>query len=293
LTAVLIDHVHRNNYHPGPQIVQNIILQRFWIISARSVIRKRLHRCIPCFRAHSCAPQPLMGNLPRARLELVKSINKTGVDFASPFVVKAARLRKLCVMKAYLCIFVYMSTTVVHLKLASDLSTSTFIATLDRFLSRRGRYSDIYSDCGTNCVGTQQYLKEVDAIINFNSCTCHVTNKPISWDFNPSSAPHMGGLWKAVVKSAKSLLQRVIQDQVLTYEELNTILHRVEASLNSRPLGSVSSDLNDFTSLTAGHFLSMGPPATMPLPVDTEEDTKCNYSLRQRWTRVTQIQEHF
>lgn len=65
----------------------------------------------------------------------------------------------------------------------------------------------------------------------------------------------MGGLWEAAVKSTKSLLQKVIQDQVLTYEELNTVLHRVEASLNSRPFGSLSPDPNDLS-----HFLSMGPP---------------------------------
>lgn len=101
----------------------------------------------------------------------------------------------------------------------------------------------------------------------------------------------MGGLWEAAVKSAKSLLQRVIQDKILTYEELNTVLHRVEASLNSRPLGALSSDPNDFSPLTAGHFLSMGPPATTPVPV-TETDT-AQINPRQRWALVTQIQQHF
>lgn len=292
LTAVLIDHVHRTNCHPGPQTVQNLIQQNFWIISARSIIRKRIHRCIPCFRARPRAPQPLMGNLPRARLERVKPFNRTGIDFAGPFNVKAAQLRKLRITKAYLCIFVCMSTTAVHIELASDLSTATFIAALDRFLSRRGHSSALYSDCGTNFVGANRYLKEVYEIINSPSYIHHVTNKQITWHFNPPSAPHMGGLWEAAVKSAKSLLHRVIQDQVLTYEELNTVLTRIEASLNSRPLGSLSPDPNDFTPLTASHFMSFGPPATIPVPSDVTEDS-AHFSLRQRWTLVTQIQQHF
>jgi len=109
LTAVLIDYVHRSNCHPGPNAVQNILQQSFWIISVRGVIRKRIHRCIPCFRASPRSPQPFMGNLPRARLDHVKAFNKTGVDFAGPFNVKAALLRKLRITKAYLCVLVCMS----------------------------------------------------------------------------------------------------------------------------------------------------------------------------------------
>jgi len=66
----------------------------------------------------------------------------------------------------------------------------------------------------------------------------------------------MGGLWEAAVKSAKMILNRTIHDQILTYEELNTIFHRVEATLNSRPLGTM--DLNDPQPLTAGHFFKYG-----------------------------------
>lgn len=88
----------------------------------------------------------------------------------------------------------------------------------------------------------------------------------------------MGGIWEAAVKSTKMLLKRVIQDQILTYEELNTVLHRVEASLNSRPLGLLSSDPNDFTPLTAGYFLVMGPPTTTPV-LDTD-DISIPFSLQ-------------
>jgi len=82
----------------------------------------------------------------------------------------------------------------------------------------------------------------------------------------------MGGLWEAAVKSTKStkstktFLYRVVQERILTYEELNTVLHLVEATLNSRPLSAMSSDSNVFTPLTAGYFLTMEQIVTVPSP---------------------------
>lgn len=115
LTAVLIDHIHRNYYHPSPQIVQTLAQQFFWILSAGSVVRKWLHRCVPCLWARPRTPQPFMGNVLHARLDQVKPFNKSGMCFSGPLVVKAVRLRKLRLTMAYLCIFVCMSTTAVHI----------------------------------------------------------------------------------------------------------------------------------------------------------------------------------
>lgn len=145
----------------GSQTVQNLIQQNFWIISAQSVCRKRIHQCIPRFWARPRAPQPLMSNLSRVRLEQVKLFNRSGIDLAGHFTVKIARLRNLRVTKAYLCIFVCMSTTAVYIELASDLLTPTFIAALDRFLSHRGHCSALYSDCGTDFVDAYRYLRKM------------------------------------------------------------------------------------------------------------------------------------
>jgi len=232
-----------------------------------------------------------MGDLPQQRLEQIKPFGKVGVDFAGPFDVKAALLRRLRVTKAYICIFVSMATTVVHIELASDLSTPTFIAALERFIARRGRCTDIYSDCGTNFVGANHYLKEVQEILKSPTTIRYASSNQVTWQFNPPSAPHMGGLWEAAVKSAKGLLRRIVHNQVLTHKELNTILHKIEATLNSRPLGALSSEPNDFAPLTAGHFLTMGPPASIPQPYT--QDHPLAYNLRQRWTLVQQIQLHF
>lgn len=87
------------------------------------------------------------------------------------------------------------------------------------------------------------------------------------WKFIPPSAPHMGGLHEAAVKSAKHHLKRVIGAQQLPYEELATLLAQVEGCLNSRPIQALSEDANDCLALTPGNFL-IGEPIIAPITKD-------------------------
>ena len=83
----------------------------------------------------------------------------------------------------------------------------------------------------------------------------------IIWTFIPPRAPNFGGLWEAGIKSVKNHIKRIIGESHLSYEEAYTLLVRIEAVLNSRPLTPLSNDPNDLTALTPGHFL-IGHPLT-------------------------------
>ncbi|XP_063914797.1 uncharacterized protein LOC135131147 [Zophobas morio] len=171
----------------------------------------------------------------------IKPFLRVGVDYAGPFSITMAKTRGAKTLKAYLCLFICFATKALHLELVSDLTADAFLAALRPFLARRGRCQHIYSDCA-------------------------VQSEQIHWHFNPPSTPHFGGLWKAGVKSVKTHLVRVIGHQILTYEELFTLVSQVEAMLNSRPLHPVSSDPNDLTALTPGHFLTFSPLIALPEP---------------------------
>jgi hypothetical protein len=102
-------------------------------------------------------------------------------------------------------------------------------------------------------------------------------------------ASNFNGLAEAVVKSAKLLLYRQLKNRVLTFEAFGTILARVEAVLNSRPLGFCSSDPRDDPDvLTPGHLLIGRALTALPETVYCDD-----ISTRSQWDQVQQISQTF
>ena len=104
-----------------------------------------------------------------------------------------------------------------------------------------------------------------------------MAQETIEWEMIPPRSPHFGGLWKASVKSMKRHLRRVVGLQVLSFEELNTLVIEI-GILNSRPLSAMSSDPNDLQPITPAHFL-LGKPAK-DIPTVRECDAKINFGQR-------------
>ena len=291
LTALIVLQYHRRYMHAGTRTLQALLGSRFWIIASRQVIRRCISRCLICEKLRSQPVAPLMGQLPPSRVLPARPFLNVGTDFAGPFYLKESNRRNARTFKAYFCLFVCMATKAIHLEAVTDLSTEAFLATLDRFVARRGLCENIYSDCGTNYVGASRVLGDLQAFWknanNQREVGTRLAQMTIKWHFNPPAAPHFGGLWEAAVKSVKFHMLRVIGDRRLTYEEFATILARVEAILNSRPLCALSSDVDSLDVLTPGHFL-IGAPLLAPPEPDYSQDTP----LVKRWQLTRQIAQH-
>jgi len=91
-----------------------------------------------------------------------------------------------------------------------------------------------------------------------------LTVNGVEWRFNTPYSPHQDGWWESNVKSVKSHLFKVIGEQLLTYEELTTVLAKIEALLNSRPLCKLSGDSSAPEALTPADFLTLMPLGSLP-----------------------------
>ena len=150
----------------------------------------------------------------------------------------------------------------------------------------------MWSDHGTNFVGTNRILKEFliskkteSAISDF------CTTQGIGWHFIPEKAPHFGGLWEAAVKSFKIHLSRIVGSVKLYFEEMMTVLTQIEACMNSRPLGTLPDNNEDgIEMLTPGHFLIGRPLQAVP---DDPQSAPLKISVLQRWHLCQCLVRHF
>ncbi|XP_037827795.1 uncharacterized protein LOC119615891 [Lucilia sericata] len=233
-----------------------------------------------------------MAALPPERTTLSRPFTNTGVDFAGPFDIKTYAGRGCKVTKGYVLVFVCFATKAIHLEGTSEISTQAFLAAFARFFSRRGSPNAMYSDNGTAFVGASNILDSEKSqflsllrrkLLDQNSFVL------LDWHFIPLGAAHMGGLWEAGVKSFKLHLKRISHSQSFTYEEFSTMLARIEACLNSRPLSPLSDNPDDLCALTPGHFL-IGNALLSPPEPDLSDHS---LSYVNRWQKLKILHHHF
>ncbi|GBP12586.1 hypothetical protein EVAR_10249_1 [Eumeta japonica] len=250
LTRLIFTKYHIQLLHAGPQLLLATIRQKYWPLNGRNLAKNITNSCIKCCRIKGETIQPIMGHLPAERTNLEFPFFDTGVDYAGPIMIADRKGRGCKLIKTYISVFVCLATRAVHLELVSDLTKEAFISALNRFMARRGKPRNIFSDNGTSFVGA---FNELSNILK-QDFSSHFT-EGINFSFIPAYTPHFGGLWESAVKSIKYHLRRVLGLTHLTYDEMCTCLTQIEAILNSRPLTPLSIDTSDLTPLTPAHFL--------------------------------------
>ncbi|GFT40561.1 integrase catalytic domain-containing protein [Trichonephila clavipes] len=165
------------DFHAGVQTTLSHLRERFWIPLGRRIVREVLHKCLTCKRYSS---KPLVPDgsapLPVDRINRVASFEVTGADLACPIYLKGGQ-------KAWIVIFMCAVYRDIHLELVTSMSTEAFMQALRGFFARRGRSSIMYTDNGTNFVGTSRALNT----LNWPEIVAKCAIQKIKWNF---SIPH-------------------------------------------------------------------------------------------------------
>ena len=169
-------------------------------------------------------------------------------------------------------------TKAVHFDLSSSLSTEDFIATLERFVARRGAPAVLLTNNGSNFLGGREEIQQLQKLTGSSksreAIAQFATKYQIDWKTIPPRSQHFGGLWEAAVKAMKLQLKKNIQPHALRWEELYSILTEAEAILNSRPLAPLhANEASEGNFLTAGHFLIGRPLRALPSKLPSTSPT--------------------
>ena len=110
-----------------------------------------------------------------------------GVDYMGPLEIKQGRN---C-LSHYCCVFTCLASRAVHLEMAYDLSTDSFLMAFRRFLSVRGDTTRVmYSDNGTNFVGANSQLQKCLKRIDQRRIVNELAPRGIEWRHAPPLASH-------------------------------------------------------------------------------------------------------
>ena len=118
-----------------------------------------------------------------------------------------------------------------------------------------------------------------------------MTFRGIKWMFIVERSPWRGGCWKRLLRSVKEPLRKVLGKALLSYQELATVLTRIEVVINSRPLTTVSDDVKDLTPITPAH-LAIGR-SLISLPDIADEVSAKEWTTRQRYLYQQKLLNHF
>jgi len=261
LARLVILEAHEQALHGSVERTIHEIRRQYYILRIRSAVRRVIGKCVQCKRLRAEPDIPLMAPLPAIRLQSHRPpFAVTGIDYFGPFQVVILRRT----VKRYGVMFTCLTTRAVHIEVAATLDTSSFLMAFWRFADRRGLPAIVFSDNGTNLTSGERELNEGIARWNQQHITDQLARRHVEWRFSPPSAPHFGGTWERLIKSAKSALRIVLNNRSVSDEVLNTAMVGVESLLNGRPLKHVSVDPTDPIALTPNHFLLGRANANLP-----------------------------
>ena len=285
VTRLIVTSFHRQVLHSGAEHTLNELRQMYWIPKARSTIKSYLQKCVVCKKRSSRPQAPLMADLPEARFDCQRPFSSVGLDFFGPLHVRVGRRTE----RRYVLLITCLASRALHLEVTPSLDTDSFLLALRRFIARRGKPAQIFSDNWKSFKRADRELREAMRSWNRAHISDAMTQEDIRWRFNPPGGPHMGGCWERLVSSVKRALRVVLGGQLATDEVLSTVLAEVECMLNGRPLTHVSNDAGDPEALTPNHLLLGRDSPSLPPGMFSAEQL----SLRRRWRQAQQLAEHF
>ena len=249
ISTLIVRSIH-NRCHIGREWLLSLLRKKFWIIKARSVIRRVSKNCVTCIKLFAAASSQKMADLPSERLQ--RPFTHVGLFVFRPFIIKRARHE----LKRYGCIFVCFNVRAIHIETSDDLENNTLINALRRFIARRGTPTSILSDNETNIRGGHSELAKSMSQVDGNLIRTFCTKHHIEWKFNVPYASHMGEVYERMIRTVRKILTGMLMGRSrLTDDILRTFFCEAESIVNSRPITKMSDDPKDDIPLTPANFL--------------------------------------
>jgi len=159
MVSLLLKRLHEIRVQCGYKSLVCESRKRFWIVEVRKMAQQVTSNCVTCKTLRRKPREQLIGQIPKLRVAAgFPTFSNTAIDMFGPFQVK---IGQKTIKEAQAIIFTCMTTRAIHLELVTDKITDAFLMAFQPLSSLRDHPSSCWSDCRTNFVGAQHYLKEL------------------------------------------------------------------------------------------------------------------------------------
>ncbi|PFX13582.1 hypothetical protein AWC38_SpisGene22323 [Stylophora pistillata] len=286
IVPLIIRHYHPVSGHSGVEHVLSLMIEKFWIVGARTVVRRYLNTCVACKRRKALVGEQKMADFSRDRITPDKPpFTNVGVDCFGPFPIRRGRTE----VKRYGVLYTFLVVRAVHIEVAHNPDTASFLNSFRRFVMRRGSPEMIMSDNGGNLVSGERELNRSIKEWNQENIANFLLQRNFQWVFNPPCGSHHDGPWERCIRTVRKVLNALVRQQVPDDEGLSTFMYEAESIVNSRPLTKVSEDVRDLEPLTPNHLLLLRFRLSLPPGIFVKKDI---YSKR-RWRQGQYLSDVF
>ncbi|KAH9407247.1 hypothetical protein TYRP_012797 [Tyrophagus putrescentiae] len=154
LTELIIQFEHERLGHPGIDRTRFAIRDQFFVFGLRRSVNKLISRCNLCKRLRGKTLTADLGSVPKFRYEINSTpFTNVGIDIFGPLKVAMNTAGK-----RYGVIFSCATTRAVHLELIHNQTAAEVFRAMTNFISRRGIPHLIYTDNGTNLIGSEKAI---------------------------------------------------------------------------------------------------------------------------------------
>ena len=116
------------------------------------------------------------------------------------------------------------------------MDVATFHLALRRFLSAYPGCRRFISDNAKTFMRAASDVKRLYNLFNDPASRAHLEHRRIEWNFICPRAPWHGGFYERLVRSVKAALRKSLGRQLVSFDQLWTIVCEIAAIINQRPI---------------------------------------------------------
>ena len=218
------------------------------------------NNCILCKYQRKKLVSQIMGELPEFRSKIQPAFSIVGCDLWGPINIRddVIKCGPRVTRKVWGVLLTCMATRAIYLDVACGSSSEELIHVLRRAMTRCGQIRTIVSDPGTNLIGAARELQEWRRNWDMNMLERFGAERGIKWITISANSQHQNGVTEVMIKLAKSVMKSLLKsigEQILSLNELNTLLAETSQLVNERPIGMKPNESVDSSYLSPNSLL--------------------------------------